>query len=529
MTEIMAHEQEQGHDLDFAIRRECLRLEILRMTEGDEDEAHPAEEGQAEDVGLQRWNTAVKKGGVAMLAARDEARTPLAAKSEEVAARPLRPARWVDEKEADKDAGGAGPTLVTGGDNHSAGQNGKGGNDEASEQERDADLVAAVRAATTPEERRAATEQYYEVAAERDKAERALRRRRLTRLHEVRIPPDVVERCKVCDAAIATGAGHCVTCTGLGLDVPPESPIERLQREAIAKWAAADRGSSDSDSENEPAVEVDSVATRTRNRGRGSGRVRRRDRAAFRRQQWGAGTVDLRIAGDRFDFVDDVGVTEAAESMQEAVTAASGRITAIAVSSKVKADQHMAPKKCVILPVQPASAVGETTMADVIALNLKHQCDCGEPFASVWGLRVHSRTCLTALVEFEKDADGDEYQDVEALLDVRGPPERRFWRVKWAGKNAAGEDKWPDRGAGNGKAAYGWMSEQYLSVGMVDQQNKFWRTTGLDRRSACSGPDEEHRCDRCNQIFATGAAFKRHHAKPTKANRAFLRLCVRNA
>ena len=161
-------------------------------------------------------------------------------------------------------------------------------------------------------------------------------------------------------------------------------------------------------------------------------------------------------------------------------------------------------------------------MADVIALNLKHQCDCGEPFASVWGLRVHSRTCPTALVEFEKDADGDEYQDVEALLDVRGPPERRFWRVKWAGKNAAGEDKWPDRGAGNGKAAYSWMSEQYLSVGMVDQQNKFWRTTGLDRRSACSGPDEEHRCDRCNQIVATGAAFKLHHAKPTKANREFV-------
>ena len=165
-------------------------------------------------------------------------------------------------------------------------------------------------------------------------------------------------------------------------------------------------------------------------------------------------------------------------------------------------------------------------MADVIALNLKHQCDCGEPFASVWGLRVHSRTCPTALVEFEKDADGDEYQDVEALLDVRGPPERRFWWVKWAGKNAAGEDKWPDRGAGNGKAAYGWMSEQYLSVGMVDQQNKFWRPRGWTagvpavdqmRSTGVTGATKSLR------LVPRSNGIMRSRRKPTE------RLCVRNA
>eukprot|EP01050_Picozoa_sp_SAG11_P029035 SAG11_NODE_8010_length_1070_cov_2.726056_2_plen_222_part_01 len=153
---------------------------------------------------------------------------------------------------------------------------------------------------------------------------------------------------------------------------------------------------------------------------------------------------------------------------------------------------------------------------------LKDQCVCGELFASVWGLRVHSRTCPAAQENFEKDDDGDEFQDVEALLAVRGPPERRFWRVKWAGKDSEGNDRWPDEGDGNGLAAFGWQSEANLSVGCVDLQNKFWRDhRDLDRTAANPVPGEP-RCDRCNQIFATGAAMARHQAKPTKKNKAFV-------
>jgi len=230
----------------------------------------------------------------------------------------------------------------------------------------------------------------------------------------------------------------------------------------------------------------------------------------------------LRLMGDRFDYVDDVAVAEADDDAAAVAEAMSARLTWIAVSSREQADQNMAKKKCKILPLQPAASVGKTTAEDVAALGLKHQCKCGEPFASVWGLRVHSRTCPAAQEQFEQDVDGDEYQDVEELLDVRGPPDNRYWRVKWAGKNAeTGAELWPDRGTGNGLTDYWWQAERNLSVGLVDMQNEFWRVSGKDRRGE-NTVEGEIRCERCNQIFATAAAQKRHEAKPTKANKAFV-------
>ena len=61
-------------------------------------------------------------------------------------------------------------------------------------------------------------------------------------LYSVRIPRGAVDRCGVCQAAIATGLGFCIGCTGLGLNHRPETPIERLQREHAERQngAAAD-------------------------------------------------------------------------------------------------------------------------------------------------------------------------------------------------------------------------------------------------------------------------------------------------
>ena len=107
---------------------------------------------------------------------------------------------------------------------------------------------------------------------------------------------------------------------------------------------------------------------------------------------------------------------------------------------------------------------------------------------------------------------------------MRGPPDNRYWRVKWAGKDENDNDRWPDRGAGNGKVELGWIVERHLSVGCVDMQNAFWRShRDLDRRSDVRGEDcgapDELRCPQCNQILASAAALKRHMAEPTKKNR----------
>jgi hypothetical protein len=104
----------------------------------------------------------------------------------------------------------------------------------------------------------------------------------------------------------------------------------------------------------------------------------------------------------------------------------SDRATKLAVTSREQMDLEMAHKKCKVLWIQPAAAVGPTTAADVVALGLDHTCDCGKPFVCNVGLQVHLRTCDTANTVMEVAEDGTENHPVEALLEVRGPPSRRF-------------------------------------------------------------------------------------------------------
>ena len=106
----------------------------------------------------------------------------------------------------------------------------------------------------------------------------------------------------------------------------------------------------------------------------------------------------LRLYGIRMDYADDLGNAEADYELQEAIDRSSERCSGISICSRVKADQNMAQSKCLTMPLQRAAAVGETSAADVTALNLEHQCECGEPFGSWWGLRQHRRCCGAALV-----------------------------------------------------------------------------------------------------------------------------------
>ena len=73
---------------------------------------------------------------------------------------------------------------------------------------------------------------------------------------------------------------------------------------------------------------------------------------------------------------------------------------------------------CMLL--RSARAVGATTRADVMALGLTHQCECGEPWGSKWGLDAHRRSYRTANVVAEITDDGDVNHDIEALLDTWG-------------------------------------------------------------------------------------------------------------
>jgi hypothetical protein len=135
----------------------------------------------------------------------------------------------------------------------------------------------------------------------------------------------------------------------------------------------------------------------------------------------------VRVASMRCDFADDiVGAGEADGDFAAAVERSSEKVSKIAKRSREKAYQNMAGAKCKCLAVQSAQVVGATKWADVLALGLKHQCECGEPFASVAGLATHQRDCYAANKGFETDETRGEQFDIEALLDVWGPEGRRF-------------------------------------------------------------------------------------------------------
>ena len=159
--------------------------------------------------------------------------------------------------------------------------------------------------------------------------------------------------------------------------------------------------------------------------------------------------------GGRLGYVDDLATIEADKELQNAVDIAGERVSQIAEASRTMANQHMNARKCGSLLVQPEDAVGDTTAEDVAALKLQHQCECWEMFGSVWGLRSHRNSCARAADAFENEgADADGEHQVEAFLDVRGRPDNRFWRIKWAGKDDTGADLWPDTGTGDGTADF---------------------------------------------------------------------------
>ena len=109
--------------------------------------------------------------------------------------------------------------------------------------------------------------------------------------------------------------------------------------------------------------------------------------------------------------------------------------------------------------------------------------------------------------------DGTENHPVEALLECRGLPARRFWRVKWGGVNEDGTDKYPDMGTRTGMHD-DWQAEKLLDgEDTIKLINLFWRE---HRELTRHGPNEvpgEFRCQWCNRIYKTEASWTRHKTK----------------
>jgi hypothetical protein len=253
ITEILEEDGSQRPDLDHSIRRECLRLECLHSSDrwfaggadvdiGTAAGPSPAQVSDDEtlrsgpnrsqrpwtgtaaeplDEGEQQWNAAVKKGGKALFDERAKTRKILETEAQRVAKLEMREAHWYTYGEP--------------------------------------------KAETAPDCKETTAERMVRQSREADAEDAAKRnmhsqedphtRERLQRLHEVRLPYDVVSRCKICDVAIPY-VGCCADCSGLRLEIPAKTYLETL-------WAGADDGD-DSDDEVYNTSETEGAPTQRR-------------------------------------------------------------------------------------------------------------------------------------------------------------------------------------------------------------------------------------------------------------------------
>ena len=136
------------------------------------------------------------------------------------------------------------------------------------------------------------------------------------------------------------------------------------------------------------------------------------------------------IAVPTLKYADDAALISA---LEEEMTA---RMTAIEEGSLKLADMVIARQKTFYMPIAPPVAVNATTEDEVIALNLPFTCEhCDHSFDSRAGLCTH-----TMLWCGEAGRQTWEEDFIVASIDgVRGPPDKRFFRVHWEGVNETGK------------------------------------------------------------------------------------------
>ena len=87
------------------------------------------------------------------------------------------------------------------------------------------------------------------------------------------------------------------------------------------------------------------------------------------------------------------------------------------------------------------------TAEDISNLKLKYACSyCGDRrFVNLAGKLQHERTC-----DLGRDILHPGRFDVDCILDVRGPPEHRFYHVQWAPGQKGADITWePARNLGD--------------------------------------------------------------------------------
>ena len=189
----------------------------------------------------------------------------------------------------------------------------------------------------------------------------------------------------------------------------------------------------------------------------------------------------------KLEYADDAALPT--NSVQEA----SRTVTELARVAREQADMEVNVSKTEYMVVGKYDDGGKVEEEEYSGRKWKHVCGaCGKGFPTKHGLSVHQgRWCTQG---------GTTDYEVEKIVDVRGEPNERFFRVRWKGYGAK-DDSWRN-----------WRH----CLACAELIDEFWEGPGAswDReQSIWLDSEEGFRCKQCCKLFKSKAALKSHHTK----------------
>ena len=143
----------------------------------------------------------------------------------------------------------------------------------------------------------------------------------------------------------------------------------------------------------------------------------------MRRSDTPGGVNVLGVLLSRLEYADDAAVID------ESIDKASTRISKLAEGSRIHADMEIRIDKTESTFLSDDECAWEVTFAEYEDVEWNHVCEyCGRGFDTNGGLNMHKGAHCKVTRGLHHCNWG-----VDWLVDVRGEPHQRFYRVRWEG------------------------------------------------------------------------------------------------
>jgi hypothetical protein len=186
---------------------------------------------------------------------------------------------------------------------------------------------------------------------------------------------------------------------------------------------------------------------------------------------------------ERLEYADDAALIDVGYEM------ASQKVTELETVAQELADMEISRPKTEYMAVRDF-AVPAAVQEDYDAQVWKFPCEgCGRGFPTKHGCAVHrGRHCKHA---------GKVAWELERIVDVRGVPGERFFRVRWVGYTEK-DDSWVN----------------WRLMDALDAIDAFWDTSEHDREKPVWDVSEDgRRCRQCCKIYKREQDLKAHHTR----------------